>query len=180
MLHARVSRANPASSFSFNCDLLLNWGHVCVPQMDWEAAARLNNKRLHLGLCCSVELGNSAQFWLHQISHFMHIPHILFNEFKIYGVFHELARLTGTGRLDPAAVWNKKLFLIYRSTAIPDKPWKTFHQYNSSQHLLWTSSPNFIAILPKRVKILKLNRNWLRSAGANVIGSPNSVCIWGP
>lgn len=52
------------------------------------------------------------------------------------GVFHELARLTGTECLDPAAVWNKKLYLIYKGTAIHDKPWKTFHQYKSSQHLL--------------------------------------------
>lgn len=95
------------------------------------------------------------------------------------GVFHELARFTATERLDPAAVWNKKLFLIHKGTAFHGKPWKTFHHSNSSHHLLWASSPNFTAILPKRVQILKLNRNWLRSGGAKVAGSPNSVRVLG-
>lgn len=78
------------------------------------------------------------------------IPRALFNKLEIYGCFHELAHITGTEHLIPAAVWSKQLYLIDKMY-FHDNSWKTFHGCKSSQRPVGTSSPHFTAICPKRV-----------------------------
>lgn len=169
MLHARVSRTNPASSFSA---AVLGW-RLCSSNglKSSRAVGTIKGcvwvcfcQRKHTRAALKREQGelNSGC-----------------NQIIIYGCFSWNSPSHRYRTSIPAAVWNKQLYMIYKMY-FHDNSWKTFHQFKSSQQPVWTSSPNFTAIHPKRVKKLKLNRNRLRSAGAKVTGSPKSVCVWGP